>query len=168
MATKAPTTLAEALAVIEQLREQLFDAKAENDSLRDAIVQLESDGEYSFVREFQQAKENRRLVAALEKLVGPCELSMEAASSGCIPSLTALVQLGANCQENAVTADAIANRRNISSRTVNTHINRLKLAGFAASCRGHGAWATADGLKVVQELDRQQKRNRNDFSVAAG
>jgi DNA-directed RNA polymerase specialized sigma24 family protein len=168
MSAETPKTLAEALVLIGHLRDCLADAEAELAELRAATRRLAVDQHYSAGREDHLQRAVRRHAVVLETVVGSCELAMEAALVGCLPTLTTLVQLGANCKENAVTAGAIAEQLQISSRTVDSHMNRLKGAMFVDSCRGHGSWATADGLKVVQKIARRQKRNRNDFSVAAG
>ena len=168
MAAKIPKTLLEALVVIRQLRQQLADAEAEIADLRAATGRLVVDRQYGAAREYHLQRAVSRHAAVLETVVGSGELATEAALVGCLPTLTAVVQLGANCKENAVTAGAIAEQIEVSSRTVDSQMNRLKAAGFIDSCRGHGSWATADGLKVVHKMARRQKRNRNSFSVEAG
>ena len=151
-----------------ELLERIADLRAENAQLREVVNELRIDLVYAAGREHAQRRLIRRQDASLKEAFGTRVVDLDGAAPGNAPVLLALVQLGADCFENATTAAVIADRLELGTRTVETSLRDLRSRNLTGSCRGRGSWATEKGLKVVANLQTKAASNRSHFAVAAG
>jgi hypothetical protein len=151
-----------------ELLARIADLEVQNAQLRKAVTQLRTDLMYAAGREHAQRQLIRRQDASLKEAFGTSVVNLDGAAPGNTPVLLALVQLGANCFENATTAAVIAERLELSTRTVETSLRNLRDVNLINSCRGRGSWATEKGLAAAAKLQTKAPSNRSHFAVAAG
>ena len=151
-----------------ELLERIADLEAQNAQLRKGVTQLRTDLMYAAGREHAQRRLIRRQDASLKQVFGTSVVDLDGAAPGNTPVLVALVQLGADCFENATTAAVIAERLELGTRTVETSLRNLRDVNLINSCRGRGSWATEKGLAAAAKLQTKAPSNRSHFAVAAG